>query len=84
MRNTVTISIPTNDRQAKEWIEAQGNVSAAVRALIHKEVKGGVTLDDIYNEIKALRKAGLSVPRETDIDAPGTEAAAAAIDRLGL
>ena len=44
------------DKEIIEWLEAQGNASQSVRDIIKVSLKGGITLEDVYREIKRLQE----------------------------
>jgi hypothetical protein len=44
------------DREILEWLDEQENASQAVRNIISVSLEGGITLEDIYREIKRLQE----------------------------
>ena len=80
------------DRVLVAWLQAQTNRSEAIRSALqaHLARTAGVTLDEVYEAVRALEArigsappAALPVER-VDGDAPGTSAAAENLSRLGL
>jgi len=44
------------DREILEWLDSQANASQAVRNIIGVSLEGGITLEDVYREIKRLQE----------------------------
>ena len=92
-KTTKTISFDTErDADLLAWLNAQENVSGAVRDALRSAVvldRSSVTLEQVYQAIKDLEDKILvgSVAAQAehiDVDLPGTEQAAKALDALGL
>jgi hypothetical protein len=94
-RTTKTITFDTErDADLLAWLEGQKNQAEAVRAALRAAIApqaSTVTLDQVYRAIQELKSKIQSGPvmvqAETETqngDAPGTEAAAMALDSLGL
>ena len=48
VRKTIHVSVPVSDTDCMKWLEAQENVSASFRCLIHKCIKEEGFVDTIY------------------------------------
>lgn len=93
-RTTRTITFDTErDADLLTWLDAQKNVSQAVRDVLRASIayhRQETTIDQVYHavlDLSAKVEAGAIVRVESethDGDAPGTEAAALALDNLGL
>ena len=44
------------DREILDWLDSQANASQAVRDIISVSLEGGITLEDVYREIKRLQE----------------------------
>lgn len=92
IRKTISFD---EDPEILEWVAAQDNLSESVRLLI-KDALGaarredtqeqGPTLEQVYAKLLEMEQtlANLRLAGDYDGDAPGTEQAASALDRLGL
>ena len=92
-KTTKTISFDTvRDADLLAWLNAQENVSGAVRDALRSAVvldRSSVTLEQVYQAIKDLEDKILvgsvvAQAEHMDVDLPGTEEAAKALDALGL
>ena len=92
MRVTKTFSLDTEaDRDILRWLNAQDNVSAAIREAIRAhQGRGGVTLGDVYQAVKELGRrvqagavVGYASPAQAD-DWDEPPEAVAALDSRGL
>ena len=92
-KTTKTISFDTErDADLLAWLNAQENVSGAVRDALRSALgreQSNITLEHVYQavlDLKARIVSGIvTVPAERlDVDLPGTEEAARALDTLGL
>jgi len=91
-KTTVTFSLDTDtDRDLLHWLEGlpRRGRSEAIRAALRGHLTSGVTLGDVYQELRELRRkleAGAVVMAGegtgSDIEEPAD--AAAALDNLGL
>ena len=92
-KTTKTISFDTErDADLLAWLNAQENVSSAVRDALRSAValdRSSTTLEQVYQAVKDLETKMLGrlvivQAERADADLPGTEEAAKALDTLGL
>ncbi len=66
-------------------VQREPNFSATVRKALRLYYSGGITLEDVYREVRALRQAGLRLAPVPSQSGPPAEPpdVAAALDELG-
>jgi hypothetical protein len=89
-KTTVSFSLDTHtDRDLLTWLSRQDNRSAAIRTALRGHLDGGrgISLADVYQEIRALRRrletGVLTTPAEP-MPADEPPELALALDNLGL
>lgn len=84
MRIVIPVSLDDEkDADLIDWLNSQPNKSAAIREAVRAKLAGGITLADIYREIKSL-KNGSFVPAPSEPKGEMEEAAANLDKLLGL